>query len=127
MKIKPLYTSTAIIEVATGLALVAAPVLPISLLTGTVMDMPAGLIVGRVAGAALFTLGFVCWRARNDIYSPSANGIVAGMFIYNIAVAAILAYGNLVMGLFGVALWPVVVVHVLMAFWCAGGLILRER
>jgi len=78
------------------------------------------MMLGRVAGGALLALGVACWLARDDTQSRAARGLVAAMLIYNIAVAAFLAYSGLGLGLHGVTLWPVVIVHAVMAAWCAG-------
>ena len=108
----------AALEVATGLALLGSPSLPVSLLLAVSLDTPGVLVVGRVAGAALLSLGFACWLARDDGQSRATRGLIAAMLLYNVAVAALLAYAGLGSGLAGVALWPVVVVHVALAVWC---------
>jgi hypothetical protein len=41
------------------------------------------------------------------------------MLLYNVAVAAILAFAGLGFGLHGIALWPAVVLHTMMAVWCS--------
>jgi hypothetical protein len=37
---------------------------------------------------------------------------------YDLAVAALLAYAAIGNGLYGIALWPAVVLHTLMSVWC---------
>ena len=77
------------------------------------------MTLGRVAGAGLLALGIACWLARDNTRSPAARGLVAAMLVYNVAVAAFLAYSGTGLGLGGVALWPAVIVHAAMAIWCA--------
>ncbi len=109
---------TAIIETATGLALMAVPSIVVRLLLGSVIDAPSAVMPGRVAGAALTALGVACWLARGDTQSRAARGLVATMLLYNVATVAFLAFAGLGLKLHGVALWPAVVLHAAMAVWC---------
>ena len=106
------------IEAGAGLAMLALPALAVSILIGAPFNTPADSIVGRVGGAALLSLGIACWRARRSEDTLSTNGIVSAMLLYNVITAAVLAYAGTGGGLFGVGLWPVVVLHGLMAVWC---------
>ena len=112
-----LLTLTAIIEAATGLALIAVPVIVVRLLLGAEIS-GASIPLGRVAGAALLALGVACWLARDDTQSRAATGLVVAMLMYNIAATAVLAFAGIGLGLHGVALWPAVVLHAAMAVWC---------
>jgi hypothetical protein len=118
MRTRLLFIVTAVIEGAVGLALLVSPPLPVSVLLGTALDTPAGLVAGRLAGAALVALGLSCWGARQDEYNRAANGIVSAMLFYNVAAVVVLAFAGLGWRLFGVGLWPTVVLHALMAVWC---------
>jgi hypothetical protein len=115
---KILLTMMAIIEAPTGVALLVLPTVAAGLLVGASLDMPASLTVTRVAGAALLSLAVACWLARNDERSRAAKGLVASMLLYNIGAVAVLAFAAISLRLGGVALWPAVVLHVLMAVWC---------
>jgi len=114
---KRFLTLTAIIEAATGLALIAVPAIVVRLLLGAEIS-GASIPLGRVAGAALLALGVACWLARDDRQSRTARGLVVAMLIYNIVVTAVLAFAGIGLGLRGVALWPAVVLHAAMAVWC---------
>lgn len=118
MRIKPLFMATTVIEACTGLALLVSPALVASILFGAPFDTPADSVVGRLTGASLLALGVACWRARDDGLSHSARGIVSAMLLYNVAAVVVLAYAGLGWRLFGVGLWPAVVLHALMAVWC---------
>jgi hypothetical protein len=72
MRTKLLFIVTAAIEEGTGLALLVSPALLAAILTGAAFDTLADSVVGRVAGAALLTLGLACWLARNDKQSRAA-------------------------------------------------------
>jgi hypothetical protein len=111
---KILLSVTALLEAATGFALAASPSLLVSLLIGSPLDTRSGSLVGRLAGIALLTLALVCWLARNDQHA----GPVAAMLFYNVAVAILLAYARLGLGLSGIGLWPTVALHAALALWC---------
>ena len=115
---KNLLTVTAGIEAATGLALLGLPSLVVSLLLGGSLDTPAALVVARVTGAALLSLGVACWLARNDEKSRAAVGVVTAMLMYNVAAVAVLAYAGIGLGLSGIGLWPAVLLHAALAVWC---------
>jgi hypothetical protein len=115
---KKLLIVSALLEAASGLALMVSPAPPVLLLVGAVLDTTGGLIIARVAGAALLALGLGCWLARNDASSPAARGLVAAMLLYNMAALAVLVYAGLGLKLTAVGLWPAVVLHLALALWC---------
>jgi hypothetical protein len=119
---KTLLGATAVIEVATGLALMIWPSAVAMLLLGASLGTPAGLTIGRVAGAALLALGAACWFARHDGQSRSAAGLIVAMLLYNSAVALFLAVAGIVSGLAGIALWPAVILHAAMSVWCVANI-----
>jgi quinol-cytochrome oxidoreductase complex cytochrome b subunit len=116
--VKKLLIVTAWLEAATGVALMVSPGPLVLMLVGATLDQTGGLIVARVAGAALLALGLGCWLARNDVRSQAARGVIAAMLLYNVAAVAVLAYAGLGLKLSGVGLWPAVVLHLALAFWC---------
>src|ERR1044072_1743574 len=115
---KLLLIVMAIIETPAGIALLVMPAAAVSMLLGVPLDTPAGLVIGRIAGAALVALGLSCWSARREDHSRAASGIVSAMLLYNAAAVVVLALAGLSWRLFGVGLWPAVVLHALMAVWC---------
>ena len=109
---------TAIIEAATGLALMAVPSVVVRLLLGSPVGTSAAAMLGRVAGAALLALGVACWLARDDTQSHATRGLVVAMLMYNLVATAVLAFAGIGLGLRGVMLWPAVILHAAMAVWC---------
>jgi hypothetical protein len=102
-----LLSAAAAIEAATGVALIVFPQAVSSLLLGA--DLAgAGIVVGRVAGVALLSLGLVCWISRQV---ANKTAVLAGMLTYNLLVTAYLTYLGFGGELVGILLWPAVVIH----------------
>jgi hypothetical protein len=115
---KNLLIVTALLETATGLALLLSPPLVAAVLLDASLDAPAALVVGRMAGAALLSLGGACWQARNDGPNRALRGLVAAMLLYNCAAVAVLANAAAGVRLIGVLMWPAVGLHSALAVWC---------
>jgi hypothetical protein len=113
-----LLTVTAFAEAGVGLTLLLSPPLVAGLLLGVSLDAPAALIVGRIAGAALLSLGGACWLARDDGPSRARRGLVAAMLLYNCTAGAVLAIAGGGLKLVGVLMWPAVALHAVLAVWC---------
>ena len=123
---KSLLIVTAALEAAGGLALLGLPSLVASLLLGGSLDAPSALVVARVTGAALLSLGVACWLARHDERSRAARGLIAAMLFYNAATVAVLAHAGMGLRLSGIGLWPTVVLHAALAAWCVACLRTRR-
>jgi hypothetical protein len=119
---KTLLTVSALFELGAGLTLVCCPSAMVELLLGAPLETPAALTVARVGGAALLALGFACWLARTDTQSRAARGLIAAMLYYNLLAAVLLAYASIGYELHGLALWPGVILHAVMAVWCVASL-----
>ena len=115
---KTLLTITALLEAGTGVALAVAPAAAVPMLLGVPLDSPAGQVIGRVLGAALFSLGVACWLARGDTHGRTAAGLVAAMLLYNIAAVSVLSHARVDLGMSGAGLLPAVILHVGLAVWC---------
>ena len=98
-----------------GIALVVTPSAIVELLLGAGLSSPPSLIIGRVTGAALFSIGWMCWLARNDDRSGARTGQITGTLIYNVSVPVLLAYAAIAHMMHGIALWPAALVHVVLA------------
>jgi len=121
----PLLIVTALIEVAAGLALLLLPSQTAWLLFGSPLGTPAALVVGRLAGVALLTLGVACWLGRSEEESRTGNALVGAMLLYNAAAVALIFYARIGLGLFTRLLWPAALLHAVMATWCVA--CLRSR
>jgi hypothetical protein len=115
---KNLYSVTAVIELGAGLALLCFPSATVELLVGAPLEGVPALTVARVGGAGLLALGVACWLARGDTESGAARGLIVAMLVYNVAAVVVLAFAGIGFGLYGVALWPAVVLHAVMTVWC---------
>ena len=115
---KNLLTVSALIELGAGAALLCCPSVTVVLLLGSGLDTSAAVTLGRVAGAALLALGVACRLARHDQHSRATRGLVAAMLLYDVAVAALLAFAGFASDLDGVGSGPAVLLHSAMAVWC---------
>src|SRR5947208_2514003 len=115
---------TALLEAATGLALLAWPSLPLGLLLGLGEFSPETLLIARIAGAALLALGVACWPTRSDQHGAARTPLLLGILTYDVLAAVLLAYAGVFLHLAGLALWPGVVLHSALAVWCVVCLLL---
>jgi hypothetical protein len=112
-----LLALTALIEAATGLALLVVPSVVVRLLLGAEIS-GAAIPLGRVAGAALLALGVACWLAGDDTKSRAGKGLVVAMLVYNAGAVIVLGAAGIQLPTVGIALWPAVILHAVMAVWC---------
>jgi len=115
---KLLLIISAVIEGAAGVALLAMPTVAVSMLLGVPLDTPAGLVAGRIAGAALIALAIACWQVRNGERGSPATGVVQAMLFYNFAATAVLAYAGTRLELRSRLLWPAILLHLGLGAWC---------
>jgi len=125
LQLKALLTLEAFIEIAAGTAAFVAPRFAVSLLLGATLDSAAAILVTRVTGAALITIGMMNWAGRFEANGKAAKGVIAGMVFYNVAVVGLLIYAFFGAGLSGIGIWPAVVLHTGMAAWCSAKI--RQR
>jgi len=123
MVAQKLLIVTALAETGAAVMLLVSPPLVVALLLGASLDAPAALVVARVAGAALLSLGCACWLARND----AVPALVAAMLLYNGVSVAVLAYAAAGARLVGVLTWPAVALHAALAAWCIACLLSGRR
>ena len=79
MSTRSLLVVTALLEAGTGIALLVAPSLTVELLLGTGLSSPQSLVLGRITGAALISIGVACWLARKAERGDAQTGLVTGI------------------------------------------------
>lgn len=117
-KLKWLLLVTAIVELGAGAMLLLVPSLTTELLLGAGLAAAESAIVGRVAGAALLSIGLNCWLERRRDPSSPPVGLLVGLLLYNLAIALLFVDAAVQFELSGVALWPACIAHVLLFGWC---------
>ena len=108
---RTLLVLASVLEVSAGLVLILSPSVFVHLLLGADV-IGTGFILGRVAGFGLLSLGIACWPGA-DIGTRVQS--VLAMLTYNSLVAAYLADLGAARGFSGSLLWPVVVIHGVLA------------
>jgi hypothetical protein len=97
----------AAIEAVTGFVLIVLPHGLIRLLLGA--DVAGvSIVIGRVAGIALLSLGFGCWLGRQEEHNHWA---LAAMLTYNFLVTIYLTVVGIGGEFVGVLLWPAAALH----------------
>src|SRR6476646_11531830 len=101
---KKVLTVAAVLELATGMALVIVPSLIGRLLFG---EEFTGIVitVARVLGIALIALGVCCWPGSTALCGMLTYSALATLYLLYLAIR-----GEWV----GLLLWPVVVIHALL-------------
>ena len=124
---KFLLIISAVIEGAIGASLLILPGFTASNLLGVPLDTPAGLVAGRIAGAALGALGIACWNARNGKREELANGVVVALLYYNFSAVMVLVYAGIRLRLLGPLVWPTIVLHLALGVWCVVSFWFNQR
>jgi len=114
MTTRTLVLLSAALEVATGVALIAAPDLVARVLLGAGLS-GGGIAVGRVGGFALLSLGLACWPGGDD---ATAHATWA-LFTYNLLAALYLGYLRVGGGFVSYLLWPACALHALLTLLLA--------
>jgi hypothetical protein len=115
---KILLALTAILEGIFGIGLLLIPVIVISILLHTPLETAGGLFAARLCGAAIIAIAICCWKARGFESRQAAIAVVTAMLFYNFAAAAVLVYAGVRLGLQSPLIWPTIVAHSGLGFWC---------
>ncbi len=107
MNTSVLFKTSAIVEVLTGVALLVAPLFVIGLLLGDGLGA-TGVAVTRVLGIGLLSVGVAAWESpqQDPRLAPRA-----GLCLYNIGIAILLAILGTTGGMHAPLLWPVAGLH----------------
>jgi hypothetical protein len=127
ISVRMLLTITGALEAGTGLALAIAPSWIVQVLLGSPLDSPASLVIGRVLGAALFSLGAACWLARGDARGRTTEGLITAMLLYNTAVVSLLGYAHFGLAMSGVGGRPVIILHAALGVWCLACILISRQ
>jgi hypothetical protein len=98
--------ASAVVEFATGLALLAVPSVVLDVLIGSPSDSGTTL-VARILGGALCALGAAGWMAG----TTPERGLMLAFVGYNVITTALLVMGGLNGSADGRLLWPVAALH----------------
>jgi len=119
-----LLAHCALVEAATGLALLCCPLLVVRLLLGDSVGAPPAAL-GRVTGIALVTLAIACWPGLG---SPRGMaGPFRAMLAYNLMVATYFGILGMTGPQPGPLLWPAAAIHAALTLLLAGSGLFRER
>jgi hypothetical protein len=121
-----LLMAIAAAEVGAGVGLLALPSWTADLLLGESLTSPLTLVLARVAGVALTSLGVACWLGKKDPGGNAQGALIAGMLVYNVGVSFVLVHAWIAWNLHGVVLWPASGLHALLAAGCAVSLWARQ-
>ena len=113
---KKLLDVAAVIEAATGLALMIYPPLLSNLLLGEGVS-GAGMALGRVAGFALISLGLACWLGLDS--AGANNPALIALLTYNLLATLYLGYLGIDGRSVGTLLWPAVALHAVLTLLLA--------
>lgn len=98
---------SAAVEVLTGLAIILFPDALIRLLFDTDAS-GVTIVIGRVAGIALISLGLGCWMSRQE---ASRGWALAAMLSYNALITIFFTVVGVGAEFVGMLLWPAVALH----------------
>lgn len=98
------------VEIVVGASFVFVLQSQSQLLFGTPLD-DAGAGFGRLSGLALIALGVACLPS----VAETSQRAVRVLLVYNIGAAILFAWIGVTTSLRGVVLWPVVIVHTVLA------------
>jgi len=115
---KKLLIITALVEGMTGLFFLLLPSFMVSVLFDVSLDTQVGLVLGRLAGAALLSLSIACWIAGNDTQNQAALAIVWALLFYNVISIILLTYVYIDLDFCSIGLWPAVILHLIFGLWC---------
>src|SRR4051812_25125831 len=83
-----------VLEIAMGVGLLANPRAVVALLLRAPLEGP-GVVLGRLAGAGVLSLGIACWQARSTPASPASIGAAWAFLAYNVIASVLLAWAGL--------------------------------
>jgi len=80
-----------VLEAVAGLGLLVDPAGAASVLLQSSLDL-AGVVMARIGGGGLLSLGIACWCARKTPLATASLGVSWGFFAYNAVTCLTLAW-----------------------------------
>lgn len=108
---KSVVMTAACLEIIAGAAFLTVLDVPCRLLFA-VKPEGVGIVLARFAGVGLFALGIACLPSTA---TGSHRSAVFGLLVFNVGVATLFAWVGIAATLSGVLLWPVAVLHAVIA------------
>jgi hypothetical protein len=108
---KSVVAAASSLVIVVGATLLTVPDYPCQLLFAA-MPEGLGIVLARVGGVGLFALGVACLPSKA---TGSNRRAVIGLFVFNFAVAILLAWVGIATTFSGVLLWPTIVLHATIA------------
>ena len=115
---KARLTTLAVIELGTGLGMLAIPSFVGEALLGSPFGTAIEPVIARVAGIALLALAVACWLLRNEGGIAPREGWSAPCCCITAAAPASWCTQAPAWGFNGTGFWPAVLAHAVMAVWC---------
>ena len=104
MSLRFLLTLSGSLEALVGVLALLVPAVPLSVLFGAPAE-PVASAVTRLFGAAIFSLGFACIAARDNVDSAAGLALCKGMTGYNLLAAGVLVWIGNGLGLGSLLVW----------------------
>jgi hypothetical protein len=110
MSLRLLLTISGGLEVLVGVLALVSPITVVSLLLGSPLDS-IGVVLARIFGAGVFSLGLACLKARDDVGTPAGLAVSIGITAYNVLAAVVIIWAAGGLGLGGSLLWGAGILH----------------
>ena len=91
IRLARLLTLGGVLETLAGLGLLIDPAGGVLALLGSSMQGP-GVVIGRIGGGALLSLGIACWLARKTPTALASVGVAWAYLVYNVVTCVTLAW-----------------------------------
>jgi hypothetical protein len=100
----------AVVEAATGLALLFLPGMFVKMMLG-VEATGAGVVLGRICGLALLSFGLACWPHAQIPKCQPEMAVIRALLTYNSFLTVYLVYVRTLGGYHGILLMPAILLH----------------
>jgi hypothetical protein len=116
----------AVLETATGLALLTLPRFVVRVLLGAEL-VGAGVATSRLCGVALISFGLACWPEWEGAQVGLDRRAIRALLAYNASATAYLACLQVLGGYRGIVLLPAIAIHALLTVLLARMVVWSRR